>query len=97
MLVIDSKSYLIKSKKIHRHEQIDCDNCFAYVPDEICAHQLSDINIFAVCQVSEFTQILLFKKKNGYNDNDFFLLRRFLVETLPLSMRRGFCTQFQQN
>lgn len=38
--------------QIHRHDMIDdCDNCFSYVPDELCSHHISDINIFAACQV----------------------------------------------
>lgn len=38
--------------QIHRHEQIECNGCFAYVPEEICSHHLSDLNMFSVCQVS---------------------------------------------
>lgn len=30
---------------------IECDGCFAFIPDEICNHHLSDINIFSVCQL----------------------------------------------
>lgn len=58
LMIVNSRAESIKSKKIHRNEQIDCDNCFAYVPDELCAHHLSDINIFAMCQVT--------KKKNTH-------------------------------
>lgn len=44
-------SELIKSNQINRHERIDCEQCFAFVPEELCAFHLSDINIFSVCQV----------------------------------------------
>lgn len=48
--LVDSSAFPVESK-IHRHEKIDCDRCFAYVPDELCSHRLSDINLFSVCQV----------------------------------------------
>lgn len=58
VLMVDSSAYNDSSSKkplhwdqIHRHEIIDCDNCFSYVPDELCAHHLSDINLFATCQL----------------------------------------------
>lgn len=37
--------------QIYKHETIECDDCFSYIPDELCAHHLSDINLFATCQV----------------------------------------------
>lgn len=57
VIVVDSTAYNGSShapepwKTTHKHEKIDCDGCFAYVPEELCSHHLSDINIFAVCQV----------------------------------------------
>lgn len=61
VLIVDSLVYDAKENyelnvpetwnNIYKHEYIECDNCFAYIPDEICAHQLSDINLFAACQV----------------------------------------------
>lgn len=51
IFVVDSETIMNK-QKIHRHEKIDCEgNCFAYVPEDLCSHHLSDINLFAVCQV----------------------------------------------
>lgn len=54
LLVVDANSLAMnnnKTTKIHRYEAIDCERCFAYVPEELCSHQLSDINLFTVCQV----------------------------------------------
>lgn len=49
---------LTHNRQTHRHEKIDCDGmCFAYVPDELCSHHLSDINLFAVCQVGIQVQL----------------------------------------
>jgi hypothetical protein len=39
-------------KTSHVHEKIECKGCFAYVPEEICQHHISDLNVFSVCQVS---------------------------------------------
>lgn len=36
---------------VHRHEKLDCDNCFAYSTKDICGSPKSDINIFTICQV----------------------------------------------
>lgn len=55
-LIVDSKQFETSALpdwyQIHRHEQIECNGCFAYVPEEICSHHLSDLNLFSVCQVS---------------------------------------------
>lgn len=48
-------SELIKSNQIHCHQRIDCLQCFAFVPQELCAYHLSDINLFSVCQVGTVT------------------------------------------
>lgn len=45
--------------QIHRHEQIECNGCFAYVPEEICLHHLSDLNLFSVCQVGFLLPIIM--------------------------------------
>ncbi|KAG4068910.1 hypothetical protein HA402_005058 [Bradysia odoriphaga] len=51
VFVVDSTTCL-SSQVVHRHEKIDCDGmCFAYVPDELCSYHLSDINLFAICQL----------------------------------------------
>lgn len=51
VFLVDSET-LTNKRIIHRHEKIDCDGmCFAYVPEELCSYHLSDINLFAICQV----------------------------------------------
>lgn len=51
VFVVDSKRFT-NNQVVHRHEKIACDGmCFAYVPEELCSHHLSDINLFAICQV----------------------------------------------
>lgn len=40
-----------EQRKSHIHEKIACDNCFAYVPEDICGHAMSDINVYSVCQL----------------------------------------------
>lgn len=51
VFVVDSTTF-VDRETIHRHEKIDCDGmCFAYVPEELCSYHLSDINLFAICQV----------------------------------------------
>lgn len=50
LLIVDSH-IITQTNIINRHEQIDCDHCFAFIPDELCSYQLSDINLFSVCQV----------------------------------------------
>lgn len=57
LLIVDSLAYSsgMQARKewtaIHKHEKIECNGCFAYVPEELCAHHISDINLFATCQV----------------------------------------------
>lgn len=52
VFLVDSET-LDHNRKTHRHEKIQCDGmCFAYVPDDLCSYHLSDINLFAICQVS---------------------------------------------
>lgn len=51
MVIADSQA-VTNSNAVHCHEQIDCgDGCFAFSSNAICSHHLSDINLFAVCQV----------------------------------------------
>lgn len=51
LFLVDSE-ILTNNGITHRHEKIDCDGmCFAYVPEELCSYHLSDINLFAICQV----------------------------------------------
>lgn len=35
----------------HIHEKIECHGCFAYSMQDICQYSISDINIFAGCQL----------------------------------------------
>lgn len=55
IVIVDSKqqhhSATSMWHKIHVHEKIECNGCFAYVPSDLCAHHLSDLNVYAVCQV----------------------------------------------
>lgn len=37
--------------KVHRYERIPCDRCFAYVPQELQEHYISDINLYSICFV----------------------------------------------
>lgn len=49
LIIVDS--HATQSNHINRHEQIDCDHCFAFIPNELCSAHLSDINLFSVCQI----------------------------------------------
>lgn len=35
----------------HKHQKMECENCFAFSSQDICAATQSDINIFTICQV----------------------------------------------
>lgn len=37
--------------KIDCYEEIECTNCFAYQPDKLYNHYISDMNVYAICQV----------------------------------------------
>lgn len=50
LIIVDSH-HVTHTNDINRHEQIDCDSCFAFIPNELCSYHLSDINLFSVCQV----------------------------------------------
>lgn len=30
---------------------VECENCFAFSPKDICGHKISDHNYYAICQV----------------------------------------------
>lgn len=47
IILVDSEENTFES---HRHEMIECDGCFAYSQQSICAAKSSDINLFAACQ-----------------------------------------------
>lgn len=47
IILVDSEENTIES---HRHEMIECDGCFAYSQQSICAAKSSDINLFSACQ-----------------------------------------------
>lgn len=49
---------------IHKHEIINCNGCFAYVPTDICSYHKSDINLYAICQL--LREDLYGNQKNGF-------------------------------
>uniref|UniRef100_A0A1I8PY91 FAM69 protein-kinase domain-containing protein n=2 Tax=Stomoxys calcitrans TaxID=35570 RepID=A0A1I8PY91_STOCA len=49
VFVVDSLEVKYKSST-HKHEYIECPGCFAYSPEDISAHNISDINIYSTCQ-----------------------------------------------
>ncbi|XP_055917226.1 uncharacterized protein LOC129949662 [Eupeodes corollae] len=51
VLIVDDHHQKSESKLIHKHEFLECNDCFAFSPTDICASGQSDINIFAVCQL----------------------------------------------
>lgn len=53
VVIVDSNARPVSTKwdTTHAHDKIECNGCFAYVPADLCAHHLSDLNVFAVCQV----------------------------------------------
>nr|XP_029736201.1 uncharacterized protein LOC115270967 [Aedes albopictus] len=63
VIILDSHSKRLNQHK-HTHARIYCDGCFAYVQEDICTHQSSDINLFAVCQ-------LLLENLNGDSGRGF--------------------------
>lgn len=102
LIIVDSKAYAcaesndtmveepITWRQIHRHEKIECNGCFAYVPDELCAHHLSDINLFAICQVSKaLKQMPFIVKTNLLHIYYFFLAFKLLLEDLNGNRNNG--------
>ncbi|KAL1397163.1 hypothetical protein pipiens_009967 [Culex pipiens pipiens] len=53
-----------RSKVRNIHSRIPCDGCFAYVQEDLCSYQHSDINQFAICQ-------LLYENLNGDREGGF--------------------------
>lgn len=52
IILIDSLTFSgHKTKQTHVHEKIECNGCFAYSIEDICSCPVSDINVFAVCQL----------------------------------------------
>lgn len=49
LFIADSASY--STEHIHRHEYIECEDCFAYTPEDLCSQSLSDVNLFLACQL----------------------------------------------
>lgn len=49
VFVVDFRAATYKSA-IHKHEYIECPGCFAYSPEDIASHNISDINIYSACQ-----------------------------------------------
>lgn len=56
LLIVNSN--LIRSNEINRHQRIDCEQCFAFVPEILCKFQISDINLFSACQVGDDTNAI---------------------------------------
>lgn len=77
---------LLKWDTIHVHEKIECDGCFAYVPNDMCSHHLSDLNIFAVCQVKMLPNTT--QQLHHYKKKSFFL--QLLLEDLNGNVENGF-------
>lgn len=48
---IEENGSNVASERIHKHQKMQCDNCFAFSSQDICAATQSDINIFTICQV----------------------------------------------
>lgn len=53
LIILDSNytEHIQFSPRMHRHNKINCDGCFSYAPDELSNCIISDINLFAMCQV----------------------------------------------
>lgn len=51
VIIQHADSFPDNKKDVHRHEKIECDNCFAYSTKDICGSPKSDINLFTICQV----------------------------------------------
>lgn len=46
--IVDSKDTIHKDG-IDQHENIECDDCFAFVPDRLCSYGISDVNLLESC------------------------------------------------
>lgn len=45
-------SSIVRDTNAHRHQRAtSCENCFSFSTDFICAAEVSDINVFTICQV----------------------------------------------
>lgn len=45
--------FLVRSEAtntVHRYEYIDCPGCLAFVPDDLCSHDISDLNVYVTCR-----------------------------------------------
>ncbi|XP_062560553.1 uncharacterized protein LOC134224916 [Armigeres subalbatus] len=63
VIILDSHNRRL-NPHAHTHSRIDCDGCFAYVQNDICSYEKSDINLYAVCQ-------LLLEDLNGDSSRGF--------------------------
>ncbi|XP_055600243.1 uncharacterized protein LOC129749329 [Uranotaenia lowii] len=59
IFIVDRQSERIADQQKAVHTRIECDRCIAFVKEELCFHQESDINSFATCN-------LLWEDYNGY-------------------------------
>ncbi|XP_053679553.1 uncharacterized protein LOC128730527 [Anopheles nili] len=59
VLIMDSRADSHDTEHMyHAHRRIDCKECFAYVQQDVCTYQSSDLNLYAICQ-------LLLENRNG--------------------------------
>ncbi|XP_041782760.1 uncharacterized protein LOC121599201 isoform X2 [Anopheles merus] len=60
VILLDSWAETFVTNNTHHvHSKIECNGCFAYVQEDVCRYQNSDLNLFATCQ-------LLLENLNGH-------------------------------
>uniref|UniRef100_A0A182JPL1 PIP49_C domain-containing protein n=1 Tax=Anopheles christyi TaxID=43041 RepID=A0A182JPL1_9DIPT len=78
VILLDSWAEIFLTEQTHHvHSKIECHGCFAYVQDDVCRYQNSDLNLFAICQ-------LLLENLNG-NYAEGLLHKDQDTESLPLN------------
>lgn len=50
-VIVQQTELFQNEAEIHRHRKIECDNCFAYSTNAVCAAPTSDLNVFTICQL----------------------------------------------
>lgn len=54
---------ILGDARIHKSKDLeDCNNCYAFSSEEICAHSISDHNFYSVCKVC-----LIFDRFDSYS------------------------------
>ncbi|XP_054737035.1 uncharacterized protein LOC129243768 isoform X2 [Anastrepha obliqua] len=46
--IVDAKS-VINTEAVDHHELIECNDCFAFIPDRLCQNSISDLNLLESC------------------------------------------------